>query len=119
MELKHFKGCNSLEDVKIKYRILSKRYHPDKGGAPEIMQEVNQEHDFIKKNGIKTPKVEVDKVKIEFEGFVFEFDSTNGITQDVVDKAIAEFYKYVDNKNPILRTMLLVSFKQFMKSIKK
>jgi hypothetical protein len=115
MELKHFKGCKSLDEVKIKYRILSKRYHPDKGGDPAIMQEINAEHDYIKKNGLPVPGK---KLKIEFEGFEFEFNNSHGVTQEIVDRALVEFEKFIDKKNPLLRLMLKIGFKQYIETMK-
>ena len=35
------------EDIKSSYRILSKEYHPDKGGDPEEMQEINEAYSVL------------------------------------------------------------------------
>jgi len=41
-----FAGCKSAEDVKARYRALSKQYHPDlNAGDKEIMQIINKQHD--------------------------------------------------------------------------
>lgn len=118
MELKHFKGCKSLDEVKIKYRVLSKRHHPDKGGNPATMQEINAEHDYIKKNGLSS-NAQIEKLKIEFEGFAFEFNASHGLTQDILDKAMIEFDKFLTMKSPMLRPMLRTAFKAFVESYKR
>ncbi|MFY9308084.1 MAG: hypothetical protein WAQ28_03435 [Bacteroidia bacterium] len=117
MELKHFKGCKNLDEVKVKYRVLSKRYHPDKGGDPKVMQDINAENDYIKKHGLSA-KVDSEKLKIEFEGFVFEFNASHGLTQEILDQAMIQFEKYLNKKNPLMRPMLRAAFKAFVESYK-
>ena len=40
-----FQGCKTLEDLKKRYRQLSKDNHPDKGGSTEKMQEINNAYE--------------------------------------------------------------------------
>ena len=47
MNIKHLKELKSIDDVKSKYRQLSKSFHPDKGGSVAIMQELNSEYQYI------------------------------------------------------------------------
>ena len=47
MNIKHLKELESIDDVKSKYRQLSKLFHPDKGGSVAIMQELNSEYQYI------------------------------------------------------------------------
>jgi len=47
MNIKHLKELKSIDDVKSKYRQLSKSFHPDKGGSVAIMQELNAEYQYI------------------------------------------------------------------------
>ncbi len=46
MDFKYFNINNNstLEDIKIQYRNLSKKYHPDMGGDTSIFQQVNLEY---------------------------------------------------------------------------
>jgi curved DNA-binding protein CbpA len=43
--MKYFSSVGTLEELKKEYRKLCKMYHPDKGGAVETMQELNNEYD--------------------------------------------------------------------------
>lgn len=42
--LNYFHNCNTVEDVKRKYRELALAYHPDRGGDTETMREINAEY---------------------------------------------------------------------------
>lgn len=39
-----FEGCNTLQEVKYKYRVLAKENHPDRGGSLQTMQEINGQY---------------------------------------------------------------------------
>ncbi len=39
-----FEGCNTLQEVKDKYRVLAKENHPDRGGSLQTMQEINGQY---------------------------------------------------------------------------
>lgn len=45
--MKYFKITHSttLDDLKTQYRDLAKIHHPDKGGEPSVMQEINTEYE--------------------------------------------------------------------------
>lgn len=44
---KFFKNVNNLKELKEQYRTLLKENHPDNGGDPEIMKEINIQYDAI------------------------------------------------------------------------
>lgn len=44
-KFKYFKDCKNLNDVKMTFRILAKKYHPDLGGDIEIFKEINNEYE--------------------------------------------------------------------------
>lgn len=52
MQLKYFSFSDSPEELKRKYRDLSKKYHPDVpgGGNKEVFQEMSAEYAFLRKN---------------------------------------------------------------------
>ena len=45
--MKHFTNIQTIEEAKKLYRELAKINHPDRGGDNAIMQEINNEYDFI------------------------------------------------------------------------
>lgn len=48
MDRKWFKGIEEEADLKKQMRKLAKEHHPDVGGDPETMAEINVEYDKIK-----------------------------------------------------------------------
>ena len=40
----YFKECQTIEEVKIRYRTLAKLFHPDCGGTTDLMQALNTEY---------------------------------------------------------------------------
>jgi len=47
MTIKFFKGVNTLEELKNRYRKLAKEYHPDMGGSHEDMVQINNEFEYL------------------------------------------------------------------------
>lgn len=46
--IKWFKGCETMDELKAAYKKLAKRWHPDlPGGVLEAMQEINAEYDRL------------------------------------------------------------------------
>ena len=43
----YFKNVKSLEDLKSQFRSLALKNHPDAGGDPEVMKEINVEYDAL------------------------------------------------------------------------
>ena len=43
--MKYFAHCHTLDELKAEYRRLAIKHHPDHGGDPETMKEINAEHD--------------------------------------------------------------------------
>lgn len=41
MKRNFFENCRTAEEAKVLYRKLAKQYHPDNGGDPETMKEIN------------------------------------------------------------------------------
>lgn len=44
--MKYFKDCNSIEEVKGRYKKLALENHPDRGGDTATMQAINAEYAF-------------------------------------------------------------------------
>ena len=47
-EFQFFAGCNTWEDVKLRYRDLMKIYHPDAGGNEDASKRINAEYNALK-----------------------------------------------------------------------
>jgi hypothetical protein len=46
--MKWFDGCKTIAEAEKLHKKLAMKYHPDKGGSTEIMQEINNEYgEFI------------------------------------------------------------------------
>ena len=43
--MKYFTNCKTLNELKSEYRRLVMIHHPDRGGDPEIMKQINNDHD--------------------------------------------------------------------------
>lgn len=43
-----FTGCTTKEQLKKRHRELCKKYHPDKGGDPEIFKKMQAEYEMLK-----------------------------------------------------------------------
>ena len=47
-EFQFFAGCNTWEEVKLRYRDLMKIYHPDAGGNEDASKRINAEYNALK-----------------------------------------------------------------------
>ena len=45
--MKHFSSVTSLDDLKLQYKKLAFKNHPDRGGKTEVMQEINNEYEQL------------------------------------------------------------------------
>jgi hypothetical protein len=65
--MKHFKKIETLENLKKEYRELAKQFHPDKiGGNLQIMQEINNEYDFLSAKILSGQNFTADEIEAEF-----------------------------------------------------
>ena len=87
-QFSYFNQCNNLQDVKIQFRILAKKNHPDLGGNAEIFKIINNEYDiafeYFKKldnnQEEKTAKTENRKAKYNYEN--------SSIYKNIIEKLI-------------------------------
>jgi hypothetical protein len=61
MKTLFFSGCETLDDVKKRYKVLALANHPDRGGDTETMQAINLEYEKIIKSGCFEFKTEEEK----------------------------------------------------------
>lgn len=47
MRIELLKGIETLEELKVEYRKLVFKLHPDKGGSIEKMQQLNNEYEYL------------------------------------------------------------------------
>ena len=45
--MKHFSSVTSLDELKLQYKKLAFKNHPDRGGKTEVMQEINNEYEQL------------------------------------------------------------------------
>ena len=45
--MKHFSSVTSLDELKLQYKKLAFKNHPDHGGKTEVMQEINSEYEQL------------------------------------------------------------------------
>ncbi|MDI9659634.1 MULTISPECIES: molecular chaperone DnaJ [Acinetobacter calcoaceticus/baumannii complex] len=45
--MKHFSSVTSLDELKLQYKKLAFKNHPDRGGKTEVMQEINSEYEQL------------------------------------------------------------------------
>ncbi len=45
--MKHFPSVTSLDELKLQYKKLAFKNHPDRGGKTEVMQEINSEYEQL------------------------------------------------------------------------
>ena len=79
--LKYFKDCTSKEECKKLYKKLAFKHHPDRGGDLDTMKEINNEFDWIMKNGIfKSAKTKKDTKK--------DYDFSSSQFKDIISALV-------------------------------
>ena len=87
--LKYFKNCESKEECKKMYKKLAFKHHPDRGGDLDTMKEINNEFDWIMKNGIfksakKDTKKDYDFSASQFKDIIQQLIKFDNIVIDIV-----------------------------------
>ncbi len=69
MKYTYFSNIATIEELKKQYHILALKFHPDRGGSTEIMQEINNEYsEFIKNPTFVTePDYSVEEMQLYSE----------------------------------------------------
>lgn len=88
--MKYFNDCQTIEEVKKKYKLLAMEHHPDRGGDLVTMQEINCEYAFAVAKLLKgedlTAEEINDKIKFneQYRQALEQIISLPGITIEVV-----------------------------------
>ena len=88
--MKWFNNPQTIEDLKVQYKKLAMKNHPDRGGDVEVMKEINREYDelFARLKNIHqtadgktyTTQEETHETPNEFREIVERLISLDGIT---------------------------------------
>jgi len=85
MQKKYFSGCKSIDEVKIRYKQLALKHHPDRGGDTSIMQLINNEYESIKENPFFHFNREKDEVKLDYIQFPEIINQVIGLKGIVIE----------------------------------
>ena len=69
MKTNYFQDCNNLNEVKLRYKQLALKNHPDRGGDTRTMQAINLEYETIKNNPFLKFNQEKDEVQQDYIEF--------------------------------------------------
>jgi hypothetical protein len=90
--LYYFKKCTSIFEVKKHYKELAFIHHPDKGGNTAIMQDINNEYEYVIKNNIfpenPEPTPEEQEKNIKFPDIISELIKYDNIIIELIGKWI-------------------------------
>ena len=86
-----FVGCDTVEDVRNRYRELAKKYHPDVGGSNEEMKHINTAYDTAcryytrRQNPDKTEEqwADLDKVNERIRKVILELLRLKGVEIEI------------------------------------
>jgi hypothetical protein len=88
--MNYFKDCQTIEEVKARYKILAKEHHPDCGGNTETMQAINVEYAFACAKVLKGENLsgedtdEQIRLSEEYRAVIEQLIAISGIVIEVV-----------------------------------
>lgn len=82
--LKYFRGVETIEELKKKYKELAKKLHPDLGGSKEEFQSMNNEYDMLFKDLKLNNKEKNNKDNDNFKDIINELIKYNELTIEII-----------------------------------
>lgn len=73
----YFRNADTLEELRIQYKELLKKHHPDNGGNLEDMQNINAEYDRlfkVLKDRHESKQTSKDNNKTDFDSMKYNFE---------------------------------------------
>lgn len=97
----YFSNIHSLEELKVSYKKLARKHHPDAGGSASIMAEINAEFDSLFKKLSEGNGIPDDAVSARYyQGFHFDvgarYNSSLSI-DDITQNLVKHFSNAVDS----------------------
>ena len=98
--MSYFIGITSVSQLKLEYRRLASKYHPDKGGDSRQMQEINSYYEHARKKLLVLERLEKRRQKIVADALnALDFSQVklgetvfvNGTEGEVIDIAETSF----------------------------
>ena len=83
---------SSIEEIKIAYRLLAKKHHPDRGGDPKRIIEINQAWEVLKNRDLLYRNKESQKIYSKEKSHEFKSNQNQSSNND---KSISLWMKYV------------------------
>jgi hypothetical protein len=88
--MKFFNDCNTIEEVKARYKQLAKQHHPDCGGDTATMQAINTEYAFACAKILKGEDLSAEdigkqiRLSEEYRKVIEQIIALTGITIEIV-----------------------------------
>lgn len=87
MKTKFFEGCQTLDDVKKRYKEQALLHHPDRGGDTATMQELNNEYErIIKSNRFEFKTEEERQENLIYPEIISQLVTLEGIVIEIIFK---------------------------------
>lgn len=111
MSENHFLNCHSEESIKIRYRSLSKKWHPDKNKSPaakSTFQEILRQRDEALRDVYRKLGLTDKEISAKIDDFLSSILETGKIkpSDDLVNSLADEFGASMGDKEPSFADVL-------------
>lgn len=112
MKTNHFKDCNSIDEVKKKFKDLAMKHHPDRGGDTATMQEIISEYMSILENphfSFEHKYKTTEQEKQDFIKYAEQIDKIAGL-DDIIIEVMGDWIWISGNTYPYRATLKNAGF---------